>query len=228
MSETAPATASPAATVILLRDGTSGLETLLLRRNSKLAFHGGSWVFPGGRVDRADYPDAEGEDEDGAATYAAVREAKEESGLDVDRDSLIYFSHWTTPVGLPKRFSTWFYLAPAPNADVQIDGGEIHDHRWMGASQALAAQRAGEIELPAPTFVTLLTLEAFDTLQSVVSAFQGKSATIFLPRNQPVQGGRLSLYQRDAGYHSETVNAQGPRHRLWMVEGGWRYENTTS
>jgi len=39
-----------AATVVLLRDGDEGLETLMLRRNSKIAF-GGMWVFPGGRVD---------------------------------------------------------------------------------------------------------------------------------------------------------------------------------
>ena len=46
--------AVPAATVILLRDGEDGLETLMLRRNSKLAFAGGHWVFPGGRVDADD------------------------------------------------------------------------------------------------------------------------------------------------------------------------------
>ena len=55
-----PATAEPgteiipAATVILLRDGADGVETLVLLRNSKLAFAGGMWVFPGGRVDPGD------------------------------------------------------------------------------------------------------------------------------------------------------------------------------
>ena len=38
--------AIPAATVVLLRDAPGGLETLMLRRNSKLAFAGGAWVFP--------------------------------------------------------------------------------------------------------------------------------------------------------------------------------------
>ncbi len=45
----------PAATVLLLRNGESGVEVLMLRRNSKIAF-GGMWVFPGGRVDDADGP----------------------------------------------------------------------------------------------------------------------------------------------------------------------------
>ncbi len=50
--------AAPAATVVLLRDGETGLEVLLARRSSKLAFHGGAWVFPGGRIDPDDYADA--------------------------------------------------------------------------------------------------------------------------------------------------------------------------
>ena len=43
--------AVPAATVVLIRDGRDGLEVLLARRSSQLAFHGGAWVFPGGRID---------------------------------------------------------------------------------------------------------------------------------------------------------------------------------
>mgnify|MGYP003343572357 CR=1 FL=1 len=49
-----PQPAVPAATVIVLRDTADGLETLMLRRASKLSFAGGLWVFPGGRVDDAD------------------------------------------------------------------------------------------------------------------------------------------------------------------------------
>ncbi|MEY2404778.1 MAG: hypothetical protein QOD38_2329, partial [Acidimicrobiaceae bacterium] len=67
----------PAATVVLVRDGAGGLETLMLRRNAHGAF-GGMWVFPGGRVD----PD-DGEDEIGARR-AAVRETMEEASLVLD------------------------------------------------------------------------------------------------------------------------------------------------
>ena len=45
----------PAATVVVLRDAPGGLETLMMRRISKLSFVGGMWVFPGGRVDDDDY-----------------------------------------------------------------------------------------------------------------------------------------------------------------------------
>jgi 8-oxo-dGTP pyrophosphatase MutT (NUDIX family) len=43
-----------AATVLLLRDGTAGLETWLMRRVPKMAFAAGMSVFPGGAVDAGD------------------------------------------------------------------------------------------------------------------------------------------------------------------------------
>src|SRR5690606_9484735 len=75
---TSPAAASPAATVILVRERpASGLEVLLVQRAAQLSFHGGAWVFPGGRVEGAEL--ALG-DELGAARLAARRETFEEAG----------------------------------------------------------------------------------------------------------------------------------------------------
>ena len=47
-----PVEARLSATVVLVRDTEQGIETLLLRRNPKLKFAAGSWVFPGGAVDQ--------------------------------------------------------------------------------------------------------------------------------------------------------------------------------
>src|SRR5260221_14258612 len=44
----------PAATVLLVRDGPSGLEVLMVTRNVASDFASGALVFPGGRVDTAD------------------------------------------------------------------------------------------------------------------------------------------------------------------------------
>ena len=57
--------AIPAATVVMLRNSEAGIETLMLRKNSQIAF-GGMWVFPGGRVDEADREGA-ADDVEGAA-----------------------------------------------------------------------------------------------------------------------------------------------------------------
>ena len=44
-----------AATLILIRRGAGGPKVLMGHRRANLTFMGGKWVFPGGRVDRADY-----------------------------------------------------------------------------------------------------------------------------------------------------------------------------
>jgi 8-oxo-dGTP pyrophosphatase MutT (NUDIX family) len=48
------AVALPAATVVVIRDGASGLEAYLQCRPRTMGFAGGLWVFPGGRVEEAD------------------------------------------------------------------------------------------------------------------------------------------------------------------------------
>jgi 8-oxo-dGTP pyrophosphatase MutT (NUDIX family) len=72
----------PAATVMLLRDTTDGLEVFMLRRTNNAVFAGGMYVFPGGKVDPAD---GEGDE---AYRVAAIRECYEEAGvlLAVDAD----------------------------------------------------------------------------------------------------------------------------------------------
>jgi 8-oxo-dGTP pyrophosphatase MutT (NUDIX family) len=65
--------AIPAATVVLLRDGAAGIEALLVRRNSKLEFAGGMWVFPGGRLDGDDFSPPF--DPDAAAAAIAAHDA---------------------------------------------------------------------------------------------------------------------------------------------------------
>ncbi len=221
---TTPVTPIPSATVILLRDAGAGFETLLLRRNSKIAFHGGAWVFPGGRIDPEDH--APGGNALTAARHAAVRESYEEAGLTLTPEDLVWISHWTTPEGRPERYSTWFFAAVAKDEAVRIDGDEIHDHRWAKPHEALTAQRAGEIELPPPTFVTITQLAAHRTASEALSYFSSREPEIFVPRYKPVPGGLCSLYQDDEGYPDIDLERPGRRHRLWMVDSGWKYERS--
>lgn len=139
-----------AATVVLLREGESGPETLLLKRNKALAFAGGLWVFPGGALDPEDWSTA-GDDEFEAARIACAREAQEEAGLVVDADTMVQISHWTTPEAEKKRFYTWIFLSLAEGAEpVEIDGSEIHDHMWINVRDAVRQHEAGELGLLPP------------------------------------------------------------------------------
>ena len=39
-----------------------------------------------------------------------------------------------------------------------------------------------------------------------------------------VEGGIVALYQQDAAHGEKTLDRPGPRHRLWMISPGWKYE----
>ena len=216
----------PAATVILLRDSDRGLETLMLRRNSKLKFVGGMWVFPGGRVDPEDRAGLADDDVLGAARVAAVREAEEESALIVDPSGLIPFSHWTPPAISPRQFLTWFFVTRAPEGSVAIDDGEIHDHAWMRPGEALARRDAQEIELAPPTWVTLYELSQCADVEAALTLARGRTPEHYTTKIAEVEGGALGLWHGDAGYEDGDADKPGPRHRLWMVKDGYRFERT--
>jgi hypothetical protein len=109
---------------------------------------------------------------------------------------------------------------------VQVDGGEIHEHRWMRPELALAAQRSGAIELPPPTFVTLTGLAAHRSVGAALDAIARQPFETFEPRLHMIPGGACTLYADDAGYEDGDVGRPGRRHRLVMVESGWHYERT--
>lgn len=222
---TEPAPIVAAATVILLRDTDQGLEALMLRRDSRLAFAGGMWVFPGGRVDPGDSPTAD-TDELTAARNAAVRETTEEAGLVVDVDSLVPFAHWTPPPEAPKRFSTHFFVAPAPTGAVTIDDGEIRDHMWVSPAEGLRRRDALEIELAPPTWVTLHTLTASATVADAIAIARASVPEHFTTKAAFTDEGVVVLWHGDAGYDDGDATREGARHRLWMADSGWRYERT--
>jgi 8-oxo-dGTP pyrophosphatase MutT (NUDIX family) len=223
MSELAPAI--PAATVVLIRDlqDAPGIEVLMLHRTSRGAF-GGMWVFPGGRVDDEDRrPDDDGDEP--AARRAAAREAMEECALTVDPDEIVLLSRWTPPPVAPKRFATWFFLARVPTGDVVVDGGEIVDHRWLAPLTVLEQRDRGEIELAPPTWMTLNALVAArDVDDALARAAAVRPVVHYQTRWRNVDDGAVAMWEGDAGYDTTDVDVDGPRHRLWMLQSGWRFE----
>ncbi|MCE2392048.1 MAG: NUDIX domain-containing protein [Proteobacteria bacterium] len=217
-----------AATVALLRDAQGGLESLMLRRNSKLDFAGGMWVFPGGKVDSGDRSGLEAGDPLAPARRAAVREAREEADIEVAEASLVPFSHWTPPPVAPRQFLTWFFLAPAPDAAVSIDHGEIHDHAWLRPADALARRDRREIELAPPTWVSLNWLRGFERVSDALAAARSREPERFATRIVKLPAGVAALWQGDAGYERGDPDAPGGRHRLYMRDDGWRYERTSA
>jgi len=214
----------PAATTVCLRDGSHGVEVLLIRRSRDLVFYGSAWAFPGGRVDAEDAPSGTDLFGEPAGRNAAVREAQEETAITLCAEALVPLSHWTTPPGRPRRFSTWFFVTDSVVDRVVVDEGEIEKHWWTRPTDALAAHGRKEIVLPPPTFVTLCWLLRFDRTAAALDAARIQALDRFVPRVVIVHDHVVSLYQGDAGYESRDPSIAGPRHRLRMHDEGWLYE----
>jgi 8-oxo-dGTP pyrophosphatase MutT (NUDIX family) len=214
----------PAATVVLVRDGEQGLEALLVQRNKAVQHMGGMWVFPGGKVDEGDYPGDRSEYQ--AAVNAAIRETKEEAGLDVTADQLVYLSHWTTPEGAKKRFATWFFLTMLDDdQEVQVDGGEIACHRWVKPETALAesANLEHPLRLMPPTYVSLADIIGCRSCVQARQRIGSRDAIMYAPRMIFVEDGVCFVYEGDAGYQDLNLAAEGARHRLYMVNDQLEY-----
>ena len=164
----AVAVPAPAATVVLLRPGPDGAEVLLIHRPATMAFGPGLHVFPGGRVDPEDADVASDEvaaaaaralgdnlppDRALAVHRAAIREVQEEVGISLAGiDELVPIAHWTTPAFMPRRFSTWFFVADLPTDAVPVfEAGEVAAHRWVTPEHALDQMATGEIAMWVPT-----------------------------------------------------------------------------
>jgi 8-oxo-dGTP pyrophosphatase MutT (NUDIX family) len=158
----------PAATVVLLRPGPDGAEVLLTRRPSTMAFGADLHVFPGGAVDPEDAERAGTDEPWRIARFAAAREALEEAGVELDPESLVALSHWSTPPIMARRFSTRFFVAELPPAATpRFDTDEVVDHVWLTPAAALDAMGDGSIDLWIPTSSTLFQLEGVRSIDHV-------------------------------------------------------------
>jgi 8-oxo-dGTP pyrophosphatase MutT (NUDIX family) len=181
-----------AASLILLRDGAGGAEVLLVQRNPAQRFMGGAWVFPGGGV--------HGDDGDEAAT--AVRELREEAGIELPPDAeLVPFSRWITPEQVKIRFDTWFFAARAPDGvEAQPDGGECVDARWLRPAAALEAHAQDELSLVFPTIKHLELLSATGSVEETLAAARARPVEPVMPRMALREGVPHVLLPGEAGY----------------------------
>ncbi len=218
--------AHPASTVILLRPAEDNFEVLLLLRAKAIKFAGGAWVFPGGRIDPQDGQIAETDNLDSyaAASIAAARESEEEAGLTLNPESFVEYSHWTTPVAEKKRFSTWFLLGHVDrNCPVTVDDGEIVEFQWLTPQAAIDMHHDKALKILPPTYLTLLELAKFKSIDDVRQFAIERSAPRFFP-NMVFHDKTVSvLYQDDSGYATGNPLAKGKQHRMTMIDDCWHY-----
>ncbi len=178
------APAREAASVLLLRDGTAGLETWLQRRVAQMAFAAGMSVFPGGGVDPVDAAGARsgteasvarqlGLDAEHAAVLlrAAVREIAEETDVKLPLEAIHPWARWITPENESRRYDTYFFVAVVPTGQLAAAvTGEASHADWIPVGQAVAECEQGSRPLLPPTLVNLLEIARFDTAADVLAA----------------------------------------------------------
>jgi len=195
----------PAASVIVLRD--SPLEVLMIRRHSKSSFVPDAWVFPGGVVEPGDYCIGDGT-EIATMRIAATRELFEESGIwlgppladadakrrkllagelafaslidesPLDFEKLIWTSRWITPIGVPKRFDTYFFLAVVDrDAVASAENVEAVEAIWISPAEAIE-----KLQIVFPTQKNLEALAGFTSAEELLASRRG----VDVPATRPV------------------------------------------
>jgi 8-oxo-dGTP pyrophosphatase MutT (NUDIX family) len=186
---------APSASVILLRDGPSGLETYLLHRHARMPFAASAVVFPGGRVDAVDV--AAGGD---PARACALRETAEETGVQLTGDDLVPWAHWITPEPEPRRYDTRFFLAALPDGQHAQDlSGETDYAGWELPTSALAEADRGDYRLMPPTRAILLELVEARSVRELLDAATGRMIECVLPQIIKTASGWTLRYPSRSG-----------------------------
>jgi 8-oxo-dGTP pyrophosphatase MutT (NUDIX family) len=153
----------PSAVLVLFGDGPYGPDLLFIQRSDELRLHAGQPAFPGGAIDAGD----------GGPVGAALREAAEETGLDLAGVDVV----GTLPEVFIER--TGFRVVPvlawwrAPSAVAPVDTAEV-----------AAVERVSVAELADPATRLMLRLP------------NGRSSPAFRVRGMLIWGFTAALVDR--------------------------------
>jgi 8-oxo-dGTP pyrophosphatase MutT (NUDIX family) len=129
-----------------------------------------------------------------------------EGGLELATDLLVPFAHWVTPKPRPRRFDTYFYLAPAPAAQEAVhDGSEAVDSIWVEPAKAAADGAAKRVKMIFATRFNLLKLaRSLDREAAFAAARIAKIVTV-CPEYRDTPEGAMWEIPLEAGYGETLV-----------------------
>jgi 8-oxo-dGTP pyrophosphatase MutT (NUDIX family) len=172
-----------AATIVVARPATEGIEVLILTRAETSGFLPGYLVFPGGAIDPGDdaLADRLFSNPSEAARACAVRELYEEAGILLTRNGamaqwpsepigsimfdppparrLVEIARWVAPESIDVRFDARFFAVGAPPGVEPVpDGVEVSAARWSTPQALLEGVGRQEEQVFWPTLVMLQAL----------------------------------------------------------------------
>lgn len=189
--------ARQAASVIMVRQVDQDLEVYVQHRATTMDFAAGAVVFPGGRTDAEDADFEFGTDTQPILTRHArgwqrtslgssipgqavknssmmlrtgLREVEEETGVQLQPDIMRPWANLITPVGYPKRFDTFFYLA-TPDDDVMPENitTEATAADWHSIESILHGAEVKKIALMRPTQFLLSDILEAGSIQALLA-----------------------------------------------------------
>ncbi|WP_372677494.1 hypothetical protein [Desulfosarcina sp.] len=157
----------------------------------------------------------------------------QDGGLGLSISKLGRWHHWITPELMPRRFDTFFFVAPVEqNQRCRPDNHETVHGTWVNPEKALTENAQGSLPLSPPTLVTLHQLLPFTDLDTLMAEARNRSwPAPIMPRLWPLEKGALIVEPWDPDYAHETVNVDiarleadllpvgAPFSRLWRHQG---------
>lgn len=96
-----------------------------------------------------------------------------DAGLRLAVDTLVYFAHWITPPGAPRRYDTRFFAAHAPVGQEPVhDNEEMTESVWICPREGVERHEAGTFKLMTPTIHTLRLFAQYATAETLMAAMR--------------------------------------------------------
>ncbi len=129
-----------------------------------------------------------------------------ENALVLALDRLVHFGHWITPVMMPKRFDTHFYLALAPDTQIALhDGRETTDTAWLEPAEALRMEEEGRATIIFPTRLNLRKLGQVRLSAEAMRRFATEPVITVEPQLGRTDDGQACLHIPDVPGYEQTV-----------------------
>jgi len=128
-------------------------------------------------------------------------------------DHMVHFAHWQTPLGLPKRFDTHFFLVSAPEGQEPIhDGREMVDCFWTPPGRIVAEAASGQRTLVPATRLNLELLSESRTVAEAMERARARAVVMVRPvRFKTEDGGFAVRIPAEAGYRTTVIASSRQR-----------------
>jgi len=133
-----------------------------------------------------------------------------EGDLELATELLVPFAHWITPEIRPRRYDTYFFLAPAPEAqEARHDGHEAVASIWVEPAKAAADGAAHRVKMIFATRFNLQKLARSKSRDAAFAAARADKIVTVCPVYRETPQGLMWCIPIEAGYGVAETPVEG-------------------